>query len=91
MQENEGTTSSAENSSGSLSRSRRKNKKEKVRKEKVRRSAPKLPIWMVLLLVVGSGILGLIVGFSFVGKGSILEALDISNYKHMYDLVFKNN
>jgi len=89
MQENEGTTSSAENSGDSLSRSRRKKKKEK--KEKVPRSGPKLRIWMVLLLMIGSGILGLVVGFSFVGKGSIGEALDISNYKHMYDLVFKNN
>ena len=88
MQENEGTTSSAENSGDSLSRSRRKKKKDK---EKVPHSGPKLRIWMVLLLLAGSGILGLIVGFSFVGKGTIGEALDFSNYKHMYDLVFKNN
>lgn len=86
MQENEGTTPSAEHSGDSLSRSRRKKKKEKSQR---RRTVPTLRIWVVLLLIIGSGILGLVVGYSFVGKGSISEALDPSTYKHMYDLVFK--
>ena len=86
MQDNEEPTTSTAKTEDPLSRSRRKKKKT------IDRKSPRgVKLWLVLLLIIGSGLVGLVVGFSFLGNGSIGQALDIGTYKHMYDLVFKSN
>ncbi|RKD23096.1 hypothetical protein BEP19_12790 [Ammoniphilus oxalaticus] len=40
-------------------------------------------------LLIASGLFGLVVGYSVIGKGSFLDAFNPATYKHMYNLVFQ--
>ena len=58
---------------------------------------PKLrvfPIWLSLLLVIvaimASLIVGLIVGYGVIGDGEPFDALKVSTWTKIYDLVMKN-
>ena len=46
---------------------------------------------IVLALFVGALTGGLYLGFVFLGKGSMGDAFDVSNYKHIYDLIFSDS
>ena len=46
---------------------------------------------IVLVLFAGALTGGLYLGFVFLGKGSAGDAFDVSNYKHIYDLIFSDS
>ncbi|WP_051330802.1 DNA-directed RNA polymerase subunit beta [Aneurinibacillus terranovensis] len=61
-----------------------------VKKKKHTREPVPLPLKMVLFpfLLIVSLLFGLIIGYSVVGKGPVLEVFDLHTYTHMYDLIF---
>ncbi|NSL52048.1 DNA-directed RNA polymerase subunit beta [Calidifontibacillus erzurumensis] len=52
-----------------------------------------IPIWLrfviVAILLVLSLVAGLMVGYGVIGDGQAIDALKISTWKHLYDLVFE--
>jgi len=51
-----------------------------------------MPLWSKALiiagLVLGSGWVGMILGYTVVGKRPLGEALSFSTWKHLFDLIF---
>ncbi len=45
-------------------------------------------VLMVPLLLFFSLVLGLLIGYSVIGKKPVSEVFDWNTYKHMYDLIF---
>ncbi|MFS0865474.1 DNA-directed RNA polymerase subunit beta [Fredinandcohnia sp. 179-A 10B2 NHS] len=67
-------------------------KPKRKRKEKIRLRL--IPIWVRLLLVAillaGSVVLGVVVGYGFIGDGEPSDALKKSTWQHIIDLVQKD-
>ncbi|WP_139491114.1 DNA-directed RNA polymerase subunit beta [Brevibacillus dissolubilis] len=45
-------------------------------------------IVLVPALLFFSLLIGLIIGYSVIGKSPVSEVFDLNTYKHMYDLIF---
>lgn len=52
------------------------------------RRATLLKIMIVPFLLFFSLVLGLIIGYSAIGKMPASDVFDLNTYKHMYDLIF---
>lgn len=52
------------------------------------RRATLLKIMIVPLLLFFSLVIGLIIGYSVIGKMPASDVFDLNTYKHMYDLIF---
>lgn len=65
----------------------------KKRKKKFRRR--KFPItlriFVVLILFIICLLVGLIVGYGFLGDGEPMDALNIETYQHIFDIMNKEN
>lgn len=64
-------------------------KKKRKKKYRTRKFPITLRIIVVLILIVISLLVGLIVGYGFIGDGEPLDALKIETYEHIIDIVNK--
>lgn len=68
----------------------------KERKRKKRRTSGQKALfftakWMfILFCLVISVIFGLVVGYSVIGEGNMIDVFDVKTWKHVFDLVFKS-
>lgn len=62
-------------------------KKQRKKKYRSRKFPIPLRILVVLVLLIISGLLGLVVGYGFFGDGEPLDALKIETYQHIIDIV----
>jgi len=74
-------------------KSRKEVKATKGKKRFKRYRTRKFPIYLriivVLVLLIISVLLGLIVGYAFLGDGSVADALKVDTYRHIFDIVNK--
>ncbi len=64
-------------------------KKRRKKKYRTRKFPITLRILVVLVLLVVSLLVGLIVGYGFIGDGEPLDALNMDTYRHIIDIVNK--
>ncbi len=64
-------------------------KKKRKKKYRTRKFSITLRILVVLVLLVISLLVGLIVGYGFIGDGEPLDALNMDTYRHIIDIVNK--
>lgn len=64
-------------------------KKKRKKKYRTRKFPITLRILVVLVLLVISLLVGLIVGYGFIGDGEPLDALNMDTYRHIIDIVNK--
>ncbi|SFK15810.1 Type VI secretion system protein DotU [Halobacillus dabanensis] len=75
----------------SSSKEQSSEKKEKAPKKGRRRI---LPIWLriilVLLFSVAALVIGLMIGYGVIGDGNPTDALEMETWRHIWDIVMKN-
>lgn len=65
--------------------------KKRKKKYRTRKFPITLRIFVVLILFIICLLVGLIVGYGFLGDGEPMDALKIETYQHIFDIMNKEN